>query len=244
MRKFSNPLVIIILIISIFTCIQCSDLFEKDISDKQIALLAPSNTMKTQLTTISFMWDSIEDVKKYNIQIVSPDYSLIQNVLIDTTITKSHIQLKNIPIGKYQWRIVGLNGQSKCYSDTVEFTVFDSNSIDTDISGYKIVRRAPAAYTQTTLKTITFMWDSITNIQKYNIQIVTPSYSLIQNVLIDTIITKSRIQFKNIPVGKYQWRIVGLSGQSRCYSDTATFTILDSTKSTTTKRLRNFHEKR
>jgi hypothetical protein len=79
--------------------------------------------MVTKFRDILFIWNEDADIKQFNVQIVSPDFKMIQNVMVDSTLKGSRFLFKNADIGNYSLRIVGYNGQSKCYSDTLNFTI-------------------------------------------------------------------------------------------------------------------------
>ncbi len=105
---------------------QCSDLFETDISNKKIKIFAPSDKMATKIADVLFIWEGDADIKLYNLQVVTPSYELIQNVVMDTTIKTTKFLVKNIATGNYKCRVVGINGKSRCYSDTLSFTIVDA----------------------------------------------------------------------------------------------------------------------
>lgn len=114
----------LLFVILLFT--QCSDLFETDISRKKIKIMGPSNKMETKLKDIQFVWEGDADIKQYNMQVVTPNYTLIQNIIADTTLKGTKFLLKNMATGKYSFRIVGYNGKSRCFSDTLSFTITDA----------------------------------------------------------------------------------------------------------------------
>lgn len=116
---------------------QCSDLFETDIKNRKITIIAPSDKMQTKIKDILFVWEGHPDIKQYNIQVVTPGYYLIQNVVADTTLKGTKFLLKNIAAGEYNFRIVGYNGKSRCYSDTLRFKITDANPVTNSIENEK-----------------------------------------------------------------------------------------------------------
>lgn len=60
---------------------------------------------------------------------------------------------------------------------------------------------------------IIFLWNESKDIQKYRLQIVSPSFDSVQRFILDTLTTDLRIAVTLFP-GKYQWRIRGENNSS------------------------------
>ncbi|HEY4784846.1 MAG TPA: hypothetical protein VIH57_02300 [Bacteroidales bacterium] len=105
----------------------CEDLEQTDISQVHVQLNAPSNKLVTNLTTLTFWWDSISGAQSYNLQIVSKSFTQIEQVLLDTVVKKNKIR-KNLNLGKYEWRVSAINGSNRAYSDTFSFAIDTAKS--------------------------------------------------------------------------------------------------------------------
>jgi hypothetical protein len=69
---------------------------------------------------------------------------------------------------------------------------------------------APADNTKTPSNSITFWWEELEGAEKYNLQIVKPSFSGIQSLLVDSNITGTKFKYSLQP-GSYQWRIKAIN---------------------------------
>lgn len=69
---------------------------------------------------------------------------------------------------------------------------------------------APADNLVTTTNQITFWWESLSGAEKYNLQIVKPTFSSITKIVLDTTIVATKFNFTLLP-GSYQWRIRGVN---------------------------------
>lgn len=87
-----------------------------------------------------------------------------------------------------------------------------------DISNETINVIAPADNLTTPNNTITFWWDELDGAEKYNLQIVKPSFNSVLQLLVDTNISINKFNYTFTP-GTYQWRIKAInSGGSTQYS--------------------------
>lgn len=117
-----NKSIFFILAIMIMFLAECEDLEEVDFSKFHVRLTAPSNNLITDVTTLTFWWDSIANAQSYNLQIVSKSFTQLEKVILDTTLKKTKV-IKTLDIGNYQWRVSARNLSSIAYSDTFSFSV-------------------------------------------------------------------------------------------------------------------------
>jgi len=75
-----------------------------------------------------------------------------------------------------------------------------------DIKNKSIKVIAPKDDLKTTNNLITFWWEELDGAEKYNLQIVKPSFSSVTNIILDTNITSTKFSLSLNP-GNYQWRI-------------------------------------
>lgn len=117
--KKSQLIICIYTIITIFLLTSCIDIIEEDINDKKIELLSPSDSLKTKETNHRFWWNSISGALWYELQVVSPDFSNISSLKLDTTVEINNFQFSLQP-GVYHWRVRALNGSSSTdYSENL-----------------------------------------------------------------------------------------------------------------------------
>lgn len=91
-----------LLLFLLFT--SCADFIEYPLEKEYIKLQAPSDSLVTRDSIISFWWDTHQDAKFHRIQIVSPSFENPERLIVDSLIYKNqfHITLK---AGNYQWQV-------------------------------------------------------------------------------------------------------------------------------------------
>jgi len=101
----------LVVITSLTIIFSCSDIFETDLSGSSVEIIAPSDSLSTDVQTQRFWWNYVPGALWYDLQVVSPDFSNVSSVRLDTTIDGSNFQLFLQP-GVYHWRVRALNGSS------------------------------------------------------------------------------------------------------------------------------------
>jgi hypothetical protein len=86
-----------------------------------------------------------------------------------------------------------------------------------DISGKTVNVLAPADGAHTPNNSMIFWWEEMDGAERYNIQIVSPSFAAVQQLHVDTNVTGNKFTVILQP-GTYQWRIKGVNnGGSSSY---------------------------
>lgn len=98
-----------ILLASVF--VSCIDIFEVDLQGENVELFAPANDLVTSQEENIFWWSSVTGALWYELQVVSPDFSNVSSLKLDTIIEKSNFQFTLQP-GVYHWRVRAMNGSS------------------------------------------------------------------------------------------------------------------------------------
>lgn len=83
--------------------------------------------------------------------------------------------------------------------------------IEKDIKNETINIIAPADNLSTPNNSVTFWWDAVEGAEKYNLQIVKPSFSSVIQLITDTMVTSNKFT-KVLTPGTYQWRIKAING--------------------------------
>lgn len=89
----------------------CDDLFEKDLTGKQVALVAPSDNVTTCITRQLFLWEKLQGATTYRMLIVTPDLRQAQACLLDTLLEEQHFEYE-FTEGVYTWMIRAENSAS------------------------------------------------------------------------------------------------------------------------------------
>ncbi|MDO8999668.1 MAG: hypothetical protein Q7W45_07885 [Bacteroidota bacterium] len=86
-----------------------------------------------------------------------------------------------------------------------------------DIKNKTLVILAPANNLVTTSNLVTFWWEVLDGAEKYNLQVVKPSFTSLISIVADTNITGTKFNLTLLP-GNYQWRIKAINaGGSTAY---------------------------
>lgn len=82
--------------------------------------------------------------------------------------------------------------------------------ISKDITGETVVTLSPANEDTVSSYSQLFWWEEIEGAEEYHLQVVKPSFSYIQQLLLDTTIVENKFSFSLQP-GTYQWRVRALN---------------------------------
>ncbi len=106
-------------------CFACIDVFEIDLTEKNVELLAPSDGLITDVTSHIFWWSDVKGALGYELQIVSPDFSNISILKVDTILETDNFKFMLQP-GNYHWRVRAFNGASSSVFTESELIVIES----------------------------------------------------------------------------------------------------------------------
>lgn len=196
---------ILILIFNLTVIVGCDDIIERNISDVTVVVHSPPDSLISTLVTQVFWWNEVDGADYYNLQIVSPSFSYILQLVTDTNIYGTKFSYSLNP-GNYEWRIKALNFAYET-PFTTQMLIIDSTP---DIS-HQVIRLLGPADLDTTNKTqFLFDWEKLYNAQNYHFQILYENQSYISEILSYDSIT----HFLNAGDGSYQWKIRGQNSTS------------------------------
>jgi hypothetical protein len=116
------PLVLIAWMAAVFVS-SCNDIVEPSVKGKQVQLESPFDKFQSTSPDISFWWDEVDHATIYHLQVVKPDFTAPESLVLDTVITKNKF-LHTLTPGKYQWRVMAQNSSSHTeYSTPHSFEV-------------------------------------------------------------------------------------------------------------------------
>ncbi|OUS03126.1 hypothetical protein A9Q86_01530 [Flavobacteriales bacterium 33_180_T64] len=99
----------VIILITILSLYNCEDIIAvEDISEETITILAPTNNITLENSSINFAWQPIEYAEIYQLQIVTPNFEASQQIIEDTLIIVSSFN-KVLLANDYQWRVKAIN---------------------------------------------------------------------------------------------------------------------------------------
>ncbi|MBL7884740.1 MAG: hypothetical protein JNL69_11770, partial [Bacteroidia bacterium] len=97
--------------IVILALTSCENFIETDLANKSIHVLSPIDNYVSPNFSITFWWNKVEGAEGYELQIVRPNFAIIQQLVLDTTIISNQFSYSLHP-GVYQWRIKAKNSTS------------------------------------------------------------------------------------------------------------------------------------
>ena len=113
-----------LLLISVFLLIitSCEAVFIKNISNKTVVLISPSDKVEVSTGEVNFNWNFLEDAEVYQLQIASPNFETPTQILLDTITDKTTFK-KELVIGEYEWRVKAKNSEYETSYSTNTFIV-------------------------------------------------------------------------------------------------------------------------
>jgi len=92
-------------------CFSCEEVLEPALNNKQVVLLAPVDNLVSGNASQVFYWETIDGATKYQLQIVSPKFDSIVQLIADTTVPINQFPL-NLSKGSYQWKVRAINNST------------------------------------------------------------------------------------------------------------------------------------
>ena len=207
--------------------LSCEDIFEEDIENRKIALLAPleSDTLEDQ--DISFLWREDDDISFYRFQLYesNSDYTQYQKLVTDTIMANYQYSV-TLDTGNYLWRVRGENSEINRTEYTNFRELYVGSTSDIDITDEIIAPSNPSDENTTLYDdldpdddsvAVSFIWTKVTGASAYYFflnndnSFSTPFYS-------DTIFGADENELQiNIPVGvdDWFWRVRAVNGSYR-----------------------------
>lgn len=144
-------------------------IFEEDISESLVKILAPTNNATVTTGTISFNWESVTDADRYQIQIATPNFANAIQIVLDSTITNTSFGKQLLP-NNYEWRVRAENSAFETDYFTNVLLVKDVE----DFTDKEVVLVSPVDnfITNNSLQTLT--WGAVEGATEYRIQIWQP----------------------------------------------------------------------
>lgn len=181
----------------------CEVIFEEDISDKQVVLIAPADSLTTAINSVSFSWHEVKDALKYRLQIAQPSFANLQTISLDTVVSATAFT-HTLLTGDYEWRVRAENGSSQTLY-TSRYITIDSSS---DLSSQTPLLLNPSTGLMTNTTSITFTWNSMFGADQYSFLIKTPNWNGITYGS-EVLTTATTTTVSSIPEGQYDWGVRG-----------------------------------
>lgn len=208
-RYIKIDLIILSVLCLLFS--SCDDLTEEDLSDDVIILLTPIDNTTSTIMSQNFKWEEVDEAVKYRIQIVSPSFTSMQTIVIDSLVTGLQFNYTLEP-GTYQWRVKAINYSSESnYSSPYNLTI-DTTS---DLSNQLVVLTSPVANADRNDSLIQFSWQGMGIADSYNIVVKSGTNFTTGSVLIDDTVTTNNYSSSYIfTEGQYCWGVRAINSIS------------------------------
>jgi len=182
----------------------CSEIFEGDLDDDKFVVVAPGKELTTFNTQVQFIWQELEDATSYSLDIVSPSYSQLEQVILDSSVVGKSFLITLNP-GEYQWKLKAQNSITE--SNTVSGKIYIDST--TDLTGTQVKLISPENNAFIGSLTQTFSWENMYNADVYNFELEH----------IDTSISKPDYDQSSIDIdfaydGAYTWKVKGKNNAS------------------------------
>jgi uncharacterized protein YegP (UPF0339 family) len=203
-------------------------LFEEDLTNKEVILLAPSENAIITDSIVNFSWNTLQGAFEYQLQVATPNFStstqiVFDSTLVDTINSNSQQLLLLLTDNDYEWRVRAFNGSSQTEYFTNPFSVQTEVFVE-DISNETVTLVAPSDNSTLDIREITFTWEEVEFAEEYTLQIATPDFTNPTQVVVDTITaqTSSRHSLEN---GSYEWRVKAQNSASETSFSTNGFIV-------------------
>ena len=115
----------ILCLVSLYSIISCDDILEvPDISNASVTILAPTQGVVVDTTTINFSWESVIDAEQYQLQIATPTFETARQIIRDTILEEISFST-TLTADDYEWRVRALNSEFATRYTVVPFTVIE-----------------------------------------------------------------------------------------------------------------------
>jgi len=199
--RFFNILMSVGIAIVLLMMQSCDDIIEPNISNKEVYLTAPADSLKTQFSTQTFCWDPVKGALSYRLQIVRPSFNRIEQFIMDTTVTDTKFTVNLVP-GKYEWGVSAQNGSSAT-AYFIRTLQIDSSS---DLRSQKVKLNYPVNGYITNSKNTLFTWDLLYNATSYYFEL-RPSNFDGTNAFYTKTTSFDTVNVANIPKGAFVWAV-------------------------------------
>lgn len=214
MKEKIKYLLGLILMIVLFSC---DDVFEEDISDDILVIINPQDGDIIEGNTVQFLWNMLEGVDDYTIQVYST------NTLVLDTVVTSPPFVDVLNSGLYEWRIKGQNnGYETQYNFPAAFEVMSSN----DLTNQTVVLNNPSNEVYTNDTSLIFTWSAVPSALTYSFELLKETTSGSTVVYLDEELTTTSIELDNTTLSEdaeYQWKVKAVNATTETSYFSRTF---------------------
>jgi hypothetical protein len=178
----------------------CKDVIEPNLAHESLSINSPGDNDTLSGSNTTFWWNILKDANKYELQIVKPDFTNIQTLIVDSSTTNDKFY-RSLSPGKYQWRIRAVNGSSNTSWYTRTLWIDSTQNLSNQTVQLIVPLNNATQYTLA----ITFSWYQLAAATSYNLQIVNQSSGSTVDLI--TNITSTAYNYTFLNYGSYKWKV-------------------------------------
>ena len=197
----------------------CKDVFETDIADKSIFISNPADNLVTTNSTITFLWDHIEDAESYEIQVVAGRFDSLISFVLDSNVIGNQFVYTFNP-GIYEWRLRAYNSVSSTAYYTRSFQVDSTN----DLSQTAVILQAPSTGIIGGNSQI-FRWNEVFSATQYLLEVRKDDWDTGEVAYADTLSSNSIVLTDTLVSDTYAWGVKAINATSTSDFNTSSFEL-------------------
>lgn len=118
----------ITLILTLMLLWSCDDIFEQDIEQARIEVIAPKHDTHIGAGEVTFLWRPLKGARCYRLSVVSPNFARASRVAADTTLCVDSLHKADrftltLAAGDYEWSLRAANGVYQTQETVYRLTV-------------------------------------------------------------------------------------------------------------------------
>jgi len=141
----------------------CGLVFEEDISEEEVELYTPADSLTTNTASQTFWWSEVDEATKYHLQIASPNFENPDYLDLDTVVTNNSFTFTIRYNGTFTWRVKASNG---AYNTPYSYGIFFIN-FDLDLTDQILNVLKPEDEALYNTQNISFIWDELPAASEY-----------------------------------------------------------------------------
>ncbi len=189
--------------------------------EKEIKLLTPTNNIIIKDTTVHFNWENLQHTTSYQLQVVTPDFNLPKQFILDSIVTSNQLSLRLPDNTSYQWRVKGIGDLSETQYATRSFSTESVLSITNEV----IELLAPSDNADLKNTRVNLNWEALNDAEYFQIQLATPNFISPEQFHLDSITNENQINIVLPDHTEYQWRVKAVNAISETAYATRNFNI-------------------
>ncbi len=187
----------------------CADFEERDLAADRVALVAPSDGIRTSRELQTFVWDATPGADNYQLDVASPSFDTLEELIarIETSYLQQEVSLSP---GQYTWRVTAFNSTSSVASEVRQLTV-GGDSSETGFSGQRISLIDPEERAVVSDTSLSLSWTRLSAADEYQVQVANPSFADAASIAYDERVQTTTTTVPLSSDGEYRWRVRAFS---------------------------------